>query len=73
MDFKVLEIVTPDWAEFSVVLDDNEIRHLIQYQGRTDDGLDRAIIVTAADDMLVLMGLVPTHDVTVLAIPRTVA
>lgn len=73
MDFKVLEIVTPDWAEFSVVLDENEIRHLIEYQGRTDDGQDRAIIITTADDMLVLMGIVPTHDVTVQSIPRTVS
>jgi hypothetical protein len=73
MDFKVLEIVTPDWAEFSVVLDENEIRHLIEYKGRTDDGQDRAIVITTADDMLVLMGLIPMYDVTVQSIPRTVS
>lgn len=72
MDFKVLEITTPDWAEFSVVLDENEIKHLIQYQGRAEDGSDRAIIITTAEDMLVLMGIVPMHDVVVQAIPRSV-
>lgn len=73
MDFKVLEITTPDWAEFSVVLDENEIKHLIQYLGRTDDGSDRAVVLTTAEDMFVLMGIVPMYDVVVLVAPRSVS